>query len=222
MTANTPPPAQPSDRHAAGGSTSPARPDGAELAARWDARYAATDRVWSVGPNATVAEVVTRFTPGTALDVATGEGRHALWLAERGWRVTAVDVSAVGIARGQSQQHTAAIDWQIADVRSWQPPQSFDLVLVAYLHLAENVLSRIARWVAPGGHLVVVGHALRNITDGVGGPSEPERLQSEDDLRTAAAGLEIERLEEVFRETDAGTAIDVCLVARRPTVGAAQ
>ena len=194
---------------------------------RWDERYAASDRVWSAGPNAEVERIVGAWSPdrsrpggGRALDLGAGEGRHAVWLAARGWRVTAVDFSAVGLGKGEAEASARGlrIDWAVADARSWQPADGvlFDLVLVAYLHLPEDVLSRTTRWLAPGGAIVVVGHALRNLTDGVGGPSDPALLHTTEALREATAGLTVERCEEVVRPTDAGDAIDVVLVARRP------
>jgi SAM-dependent methyltransferase len=186
----------------------------------WDERYSATDRVWSASPNAEVEQIVGSWTPGRALDLGAGEGRHALWLASRGWRVTAVDFSAVGLAKGEAEATRLglSVDWTVADVRSWHPPAraAFDLVLAAYLHLAEDVLGRAAGWLAPGGALVVVGHALRNLTEGVGGPSNPELLHTPEGLRAALQGYEVERCEEFVRHTDAGDAIDVALVARRP------
>lgn len=194
---------------------------------RWDERYAASDRVWSAGPNAEVERIVGGWNPdrtgpggGRALDLGAGEGRHAVWLAARGWRVTAVDFSAVGLGKGEAEASARGlrIDWAVADARSWQPADGvlFDLVLVAYLHLPEDVLSRTTRWLAPGGAIVVVGHALRNLTDGVGGPSDPALLHTTEALREATAALTVERCEEVVRPTDAGDAIDVVLVARRP------
>jgi SAM-dependent methyltransferase len=185
----------------------------------WDERYAGSDRVWSATPNAEVERIVGDWPPGRALDLGAGEGRHAVWLAARGWRVTAVDFSAVGLAKGESEaaQRGLAVDWVVADVRSWQPTaHAMDLVLVAYLHLPEDVLVRARSWLAPAGALVVVGHALRNLTDGVGGPSDPTLLHTVEQLRTAADGLQVERCEEVVRSTDAGDAIDAVLVARRP------
>jgi hypothetical protein len=77
-------------------------------------------------------------------------------------------------------------------------------------------VSRTTSWLAPGGALVVVGHGLRNLTEGVGGPQDPELLHTPEGLREAAAGLDIERCEEFIRPTDEGDAIDVVLVARRP------
>ena len=75
---------------------------------RWDHRYAERDRLWSAEPNVTVAEVVRPMTPGRALDLGAGEGRHALWLARHGWQVTAVDFSSVGIERACAQQGPTA------------------------------------------------------------------------------------------------------------------
>ncbi len=195
----------------------------------WDERYAASHQVWSASPNAEVEAIIGGWKPdragqdrrgGRALDLGAGEGRHAVWLASLGWRVTAVDFSAVGLGKGEAEasRRGQRIDWVVADVRSWQPPegQLFDLVLVAYLHLPEDVLSRASRWLAPGGALVIVGHALRNLTEGVGGPSDASLLHTVEDLRAASAGLEVERCEEVVRPTEGGDAIDAVLVARRP------
>lgn len=187
---------------------------------RWDERYAAAERVWSEGPNREVERIVAGWPPGRALDLGAGEGRHAVWLAGLGWQVAAVDFSGVGIARGReaAAARGLAVDWAVADATVWQPPghPAYELVLVAYLHLPEDVLARAAGWLAPGGALVVVGHALRNLVDGVGGPQDPAILHTTEQLRAAAAGLEVERCEEVVRATDAGDAIDAVLVARRP------
>lgn len=189
-------------------------------AAHWDERYAGTDRLWSATPNATIAEIVEPLRPGRALDFAAGEGRHAVWLAQRGWHVTAVDFSAVGIERGRTAAEAAGIevDWVVDDVMTWSPPEgvTYDLVLVAYLQLPADAFGRLRDWLAPGGRLVVLGHALRNLTEGVGGPQDPALLHTEELHRQAAEGLEVERLGEVYRETPDGTAIDLCLVARRP------
>lgn len=193
---------------------------GPERQALWDERYAAVDRVWSAEPNAEIARIVGDWEPGRALDLGAGEGRHAVWLAQRHWRVTAVDFSAVGLAKGEKEATARhlRVDWVVADARSWQPsaPGLYDLVLVSYLHLPEDVLSRTTGWLAPGGALVVVGHGLRNLTEGVGGPSDPALLHTVEGVRAAAEGLDIERCEEFVRHTDAGDAIDVVLVARRP------
>jgi SAM-dependent methyltransferase len=185
----------------------------------WDERYAA-EQVWSAGPNALVESIAGTWPPGRALDLGAGEGRHSLWLASLGWAVTAVDFSAVGINRGRDMAASRGmnVEWVVADATEWKPPEGtvFDLVLVSYLHLPDDVVHKAAQWLAPGGALVVVGHALRNLTEGVGGPQDPSILNTPEGLRGAARGLEVERCEEVLRSTEAGNAIDVVLVARRP------
>jgi len=189
-------------------------------AQEWDSRYAASDRVWSAAPNAWVAATLRGWFTGRALDLGTGEGRHAVWLASLGWQVTAVDFSAVGIERGRrgAQELGVGVDWVVADLGTWEPPPgvTFDLVLLAYLHLEGDVLARARNWVAPGGALVVIGHALRNLTQGVGGPQDARLLHTEAEYRAASEGLLVEHLGEVVRHLPEGDAIDLALVARRP------
>ena len=179
----------------------------------WDARYGDADRPWLSEPSRTVTRALTGIAPGRALDVATGTGRHAVWLAFSGWRVTAVDFSAVGVAQGRARSDQ--VEWVVADVLTWAPETTYDLVLVTYVQLGVAGLQRLAGWLAPGGRLVVVGHALRNRTDGVHGPRDSAFLHTEQGLRDGAAGLVVERLEEVLRPDEGGTAIDLLLVARR-------
>jgi SAM-dependent methyltransferase len=189
-------------------------------AAEWDQRYAENQQ-WSTGPNALVAQLLEGLPPGDAVDLAAGEGRHALWLAGLGWRVTAVDFSDVGLGRGRAQPGAERVTWVTADVLEWDAaPDSLDLVLVAYLHLAEPgmsaVLSRSVGWLRPGGRFLLLGHDVDNIALGVGGPQEPAILHSVERLRPVAALLEVDRLEQVGRETPAGTALDTLLWGRRP------
>ena len=188
-------------------------------AEQWDTRYSESDMVWSAEPNTFVVTLTSDLAPGSALDVAAGEGRNALWLAEQGWQVTAVDFSPVAVERGRARPGGDKVDWQVADVTTYAPQERFDLVLLCYLHLPRPVMRRVlhhvASWVAPGGRLVVIGHAVRNLVDGVGGPSEADRLQDEELYAEAAQSLVVERLEEVDRDTPGGRAIDVVLRARR-------
>lgn len=189
----------------------------------WDSRYARPDRVWSAAPNAWVASTIGAWFTGRALDLGAGEGRHSVWLSALGWEVTAVDFSATGIERGRqgAQDVGVEVDWVVADVRTWEPPDgvTFDLVLVAYLHLHDDVLARAGDWLAPGGALVLIGHALRNLTEGVGGPSDARLLHTEAGYRAASRGLVVEQLGEVVRHLSEGDAIDLVLVARRPLNG---
>ena len=185
----------------------------------WDERYAERQQ-WSSEPNALIAELLTGLPPGQAVDLAAGEGRHALWLAGLGWQVTAVDFSAVGLGRGAAQPDAERVTWVTADVTTWTaPPASADLVLVAYLQLPEadtvDVLTRAVGWLRPGGRLLVLGHDVANIASGVGGPQEPSILHSVERLAPVAELLTVDRLEQVPRETPAGTALDTLLWGRR-------
>ena len=182
-------------------------------AAHWDERYAR--RSWLSEPSSTVLEAVERLAPGRAVDVAAGTGRHARALADRGWRVTAVDFSSVGVEHGRAADREGRIDWVVSDVADWAPATPVDLVLAAYVQLGAAGLRRVAGWLADGGRLVVVGHALRNLTDGVHGPRDPAHLQTEEVLRAGARDLVVERLEEVLRPDEGGTVVELLLVARR-------
>ncbi|TFV86012.1 class I SAM-dependent methyltransferase [Blastococcus sp. CT_GayMR16] len=186
----------------------------------WDERYAERQQ-WSAEPNAQVAALLADLPPGDAVDLAAGEGRHALWLAGLGWHVTAVDFSDVGLARGRAQPGADRVSWVTADVTTWSAePASLDLVLVAYLHLAEAdttaLFTRAVGWLRPGGRLLVLGHDVENLTAGVGGPQEPGILHSVDRLAPVEALLDVDRLEQIRRQTPAGTALDTLLWGRRP------
>lgn len=186
----------------------------------WDAKYAAKPDLWKRGPNALLAGLLAGSPPGRAVDLACGDGRHAAWLASRGWSVTAVDFSPGAL--GQAGNRDTAVEWVEADARSWRPERAdLDLVLVAYLHLPQEelraVLATAASWLAPTGRLVYLGHAAENFEHGVGGPPEPEVLPGIVDLAPAASGLYVYSLRHVFREADEGTAIDILLDAGRAT-----
>jgi SAM-dependent methyltransferase len=190
----------------------------------WDERYAERQQ-WSAEPNAQIAELLADLPPGDAVDLAAGEGRHALWLSGLGWHVTAVDFSDVGLDRGRAQPGADRVRWVTADVTTWSPdPASLDLVLVAHLHLPEAemaaLLTRAVSWLRPGGRLLVLGHDVENLTAGVGGPQEAAILHSVDRLSPVAALLDVDRLAQVPRETPAGTALDTLLWGRRPGPGA--
>jgi SAM-dependent methyltransferase len=195
----------------------------------WDARYASTPGlVWSAEPNRFVVESVTGLAPGAALDLAAGEGRNAVWLAEQGWRVTAVDFSPVAVGRGRelADGRGVEVEWRVADVTAYRPvPGSYDLVLISYLHLPAADLARVLaaarQALRPGGSLVVVGHDLANLTGGTGGPQDPAVLLTPEAVVDGLAGLHIRRAETARRPvatTDGGSvdALDTVVVASRP------
>ncbi|WP_433374056.1 methyltransferase domain-containing protein [Streptosporangium sp. CA-115845] len=140
----------------------------------WEQRYRSRDAVWSGRPNPPLVAETVDLPPGTALDVGCGEGADALWLAERGWRVTAVDFSTVALRRGADRADTLGaevagrLDWVHADLTAWTPePDSFDLVTAHFMHLPgpqrEALFARLAASVAPGGTLLIVGHHMLDL-----------------------------------------------------------
>ena len=188
----------------------------------WDQRYAGSELVWTAQPNRFVVDELQALPPGRALDVGAGEGRNAIWLADRGWQVTAVDFSAAGLDKGRrlAGAHGLVIDWVHADLRGYQPDEgSFQLVLVAYLQLREaeldGVLRRAAAALAPGGVLLVVGHDVTNLTEGVGGPPDPAVLYAPESIKRALGGLTVLRAERVRRPVGTGEAVDTLVRAVR-------
>ena len=191
----------------------------------WDARYAQEGLLWSAKPNRFLVAEVSDLAPGRGLDLACGEGQNSIWLAGLGWRMLGVDYSPVAIdkARGRAERDGVAAEFLCDDLVTYEPEASaFDLVLLLYLHLRADerrpVLRRAARALAPGGTLMLLGHDLTNIADGVGGPSSPSILYTPDDIAAELPGLEIEKAERVLRDVEGEErdAIDVLVRARRP------
>jgi SAM-dependent methyltransferase len=202
-------------------------------AAAWDARYATTELVWSVGPNAFVVDEVTGLRPGRALDLAGGEGRNALWLAEQGWDAELVEFSTVALDKAQhiARERGITVRTTLADVTDASSGSAAsglapaDLVLVCYLQLPSAPLAvalrRAASLVAPGGTLLVIAHERDNLEHGHGGPPDAAYLPTVGDVLAAidGEGLEVERAEQVRRPVDTPEgpreAIDLLVRARR-------
>ena len=174
----------------------------------WDERYAASELVWSRDPNQFVAAELADLPTGTAVDLAAGEGRNAIWLASRGWSATAVDFSQVALDKGARLAAEAGIDvtWVCADATTWQPPAPVDLVVVAYLQLPADDRRRAVRsagrMLAPGGTLLLVAHDSTNLTEGTGGPQDPAVLMTAEEVLGDLDGerFEVRRAERVPRE----------------------
>ncbi|MFI5891727.1 class I SAM-dependent methyltransferase [Actinoplanes sp. NPDC051513] len=131
----------------------------------WDARYQESTRIWSGNPNVVLVAEVSDLPPGRALDLGCGEGADAVWLAARGWQVTAADISTVALARaaGHAADAGVTIDWQHHNLEKTFPEGEFDLVSAQFLHNweefdREQILRRAAAAVAPGGILLIEGH----------------------------------------------------------------
>jgi SAM-dependent methyltransferase len=179
----------------------------------WDERYAASDLVWSREPNQFVAAELADLPPGSAVDLAAGEGRNAIWLAARGWSATAVDFSHVALDKGArlaaDDPRRIDVTWVCADATAWQPEEPVDLVVVAYLQVPAPDRRRAVRnavgMLRSGGTFLLVAHDSTNLTEGTGGPQDPAVLMTADDVVGDLADLDVEvlRAERVAREVTA-------------------
>jgi SAM-dependent methyltransferase len=188
----------------------------------WDEKYAASELVWSATPNQFVEAELAGLRPGRALDVACGEGRNALWLADQGWDVTAVDFSLAGLDKGRTLQARHArgrdlhISWVHGDVLDHDfGHEVFDLAVVAYLQLPADerhtAVRRTFDSLAPGGTLFVVAHDSTNLTEGTGGPQDESVLYTAEDVLADLDGMrfDVQRAERVARVVAPGdTAYD--------------
>lgn len=196
----------------------------------WNERYRTTEMLWPSGPNTFVQDRLVDREPGVGLDLASGEGRNAIWLAGKGWKMTAVEFSGVALERGKVRSDD--VDFIEADVFRWEPdwstsidgPKGFDLILIAYLQVEAEPLAELVEraigWLNPGGELFMIGHDISNLDEGVGGPPVPEILWDLDlmlewlgDLRLVEGGI-VKRPVEV--DGDIEYARDTLLRAVRP------
>ncbi len=199
-------------------------------AADWDARYAATDVVWSAAPNVWVEELVSGMPPGRALDIAAGEGRNALWLVEQGWEVEAVDFSPVAVQRvadlaaGRLGERASRLTAVVGDATALVGEGDRDLVVFCYLHLPRDewdaAIAAGLRACRPGGTVLVIGHARRNLLEGVGGPQDPAILLDPEHVVASVEGLPVvvERAElrqRVVPDADRPALDTVVLLRRR-------
>lgn len=199
----------------------------------WEGRYAGEGRTWSGQANPQLVVEASQLTPGTALDVGCGEGGDVVWLARQGWHVTGADFSPAGLRRAaQAARHAGVADrvefWE-TDARTFTTPvvdgepRVWDLVTSHYLHPADGgmaaVVERLATAVAPGGHLLVVGHA----------PVGPHAEMSESHRRAMFVAADLvpslpagftpvvveQRPRTVVREGEEMEIVDSTLLARR-------
>jgi SAM-dependent methyltransferase len=198
----------------------------------WEERYSQPDHVWSGKVNHWLAEIAGDLAPGRALDLACGEGGDALWLAGRGWQVTAVDFAASALQRGAAQAEATGladrITWLQADLGAgWQPPGTFDLVTMQFLHTPANEARDAAlraAWAATSGTLLVVAHDPSNLTEGSGGgPPDPAVLYGPAEvlaaLGLAAGDPAVAVAETRRRESASGSWVDAVVVVRRDHPG---
>jgi tellurite methyltransferase len=190
----------------------------AEQRTAWDSRYLAGSH-GSRDPDRFLVQAYEEFIEplfprgGTAFDVAGGAGRHAIWLAQRGWQVTSADISPVGVsmARERAGSCAAKIDFQVSDLAAFKASQTYDLVLV-FFYLQREIFPQLAKAVRPGGLLVYKTYTHLQPKFG-GGPTHPMHLLRENELPQAFSGLALLHYHETLR--DRGTAEFVGLKKRR-------
>jgi SAM-dependent methyltransferase len=198
----------------------------------WDDRYRTTDSVWSPTPNLFVKEYLANLPVGRMVDVAGGEGRHALWFSQRGWEAENFDFSAVAV--GKSLERAAELSLgdrfhgHVADADSAEDflLAPAHLVVIAYLQIPADglaaAIANAARQLVAGGTLFGVWHARENLTEGVGGPQDSRVLPTVPELSAAfsAANLIVSEIGLRRREvTVSGVtreAIDVVVMSRAP------
>ncbi len=147
--------------------------------AAWDERYLESDGPrWSGAPNPSLVAEVESLPAGSAIDVGCGEGADAIWLAERGWRVTGTDISSVALERAAAQARSQGLDvqWQHSDMlANTLASRSYDLVTAHYIHLPQAermaLYTQLAAAVAPGGSLLLVGHHPSHMHSAAGHPN---------------------------------------------------
>ena len=187
----------------------------------WDERYAAKDPTFVRDPSALVVEEAGSLPPGRALELAAGEGRHALWLASLGWDVVAVDFSEVAVRRGHERARREGLParFVVADVHTMPlPPARFDLILATFFHPRPNervaLYPAMAQALAPGGSLLLVSYDKANLTEGAGGPKDPDFLLDPPLLAAELEelGLEVTRADTVRARATTAEGEEVAVV----------
>ncbi|WP_037365686.1 class I SAM-dependent methyltransferase [Amycolatopsis orientalis] len=172
----------------------------------WDEHWAAAAGHARLGPHPQLVAEAGKLPPGRALDAGCGEGTEAVWLAENGWQVTAVDLSEEVLRH--ARERSSAVEWVCADLLKWTPNEQFDLVATHYVHAAGPLFERLAEWVAPGGTLLVVGHHHREL-------HPPEATITVQDVGLDPEQWEITVAENRTRKVHGGELHDTILCARK-------
>ncbi len=194
----------------------------------WDARFAEPGYAYGTEPNHFLVEVAGRIPPGPVLSLGEGEGRNAVYLAGLGYDVTAVDASAVGLAKAAAlaAERGVRLTTMVADLADFRiEPGAWSGVVSIFVHLSpalrSQVHAQVLRGLRPGGAFVLEAYTPRQLAFRTGGPTEPERLATLEDLRRDLRGLDLEIGREVERDVTegkyhGGRAAVVQIVARRP------
>lgn len=194
----------------------------------WDERYSEPGFAYGEAPNTFLAAVVERLPRGRALCLAEGEGRNAVFLAERGFEVTAIDQSAVGLAKAErlAQSRGVSIETEVADLATYSVgPGAWNVIVSIFAHtppaIRKRVHAQVPGGLRPGGMFVLEAYRPEQVGRGTGGPPVPELTMKLDELKVELAGLEFTHGESLEREVHEGKyhnglSAVVQLVGRKP------
>jgi SAM-dependent methyltransferase len=195
----------------------------------WDARYSEPGYAYGTAPNDFVREMAGHIPPGPVLCLAEGEGRNAVFLAEQGHAVTAVDASAVGLAKAASLARARAVGLETvhADLADFAIKEgAWAGIVTVFAHLPPALRARlhsaVVKGLRPGGVYLLEAYTPQQLAFGTGGPPDAELLMSANALRRELAGLELEICREVERDVvegrfHSGRAAVVQVLGRRPS-----
>lgn len=197
----------------------------------WDSRYQTEEYVFGTEPNVFIARIIDQLpADGKALDLATGEGRNGIFLAEHGFDVEGVDVSAVGLEKADklAREKAVAFKTRLEDITIMAMPDDYYAVICSvFCHFVEPVrtqmMQKIVSALAPGGMFAGVFYHPNQIDFGTGGPNNPDMLATLEQLQLAADGLEWLIAEHIEHELDEGSrhkgmSSVVYLLGRKPLV----
>lgn len=177
----------------------------------WDSRFSEPGFAYGTGANEFLRRAAVSLTGAQVLCLAEGEGRNAVYLAELGNKVTAVDLSAVGLAKAQmlAQSRSVEIDTLQADIAELQiEPASWDAIVSIFAHfppaIRRELHQKVVRGLRPGGRYILEGYTVRQLLHGTGGPKDPELLYSIAELRRELIGLRFDIAQETEREIHEG------------------
>ncbi len=178
---------------------------------RWDERYREPGFAYGTEANEFLQSVVTRLPPGRVLSLAEGEGRNAVYLGKRGFQLTAVDQSAVGLAKasGLARMHGVDLSTEVADLKGYRiEPSSWEVVVSIFCHVPPSIRKRLYRAVVeglvPGGALVLEAYTPQQLELGTGGPKDRDLLVDLSTLCRELSGLTFEIARETVREIHEG------------------
>lgn len=194
----------------------------------WNQRYSEETFAYGEEANAYVTAVAGQLPPGRALEIGCGQGRNAVFLAQRGMTVTGVDSSEIGLERGAelAARRHVDVEWMHADLNSFEPGHGcWEVIVSTFVHmppdLRRDVHGKLVEALHPGGVLVLEAYTPAQLEYGTGGPPVLAMLVTLDDLRADFAGLEFEHAVEIVRPVHegrfhTGEAAVVQVFARKP------